>query len=48
MNQNNFKIKTPPPPSPDFLPRVYAIQQLALKNPDKAFEANCKLIDRKF
>jgi hypothetical protein len=43
-----LSIKTPPPPSSSFLPRVYALQKMALINPDKVFQANCKLVERRF
>lgn len=43
-----MKINTPPPPSPSFLPRVYALQQIALKNPEKAFKENIKTVDRRY
>lgn len=48
MKNYPFKINTPPPPSKDFLPRVYALQKLGDKDPQKLFEANLKTINRRY
>lgn len=48
MRNYQFKINTPPPPSSSFLPRVYALQKLGEKDPQKLFEANLKILDSRY
>jgi len=43
--KKKFVINTPPPPSPTFLPRVYALQQLALSDLEYFDKENGNFID---
>lgn len=49
MRTYPFKINIPPPPpSTSFLPRVYFLQKLGEKYPQKLFEANLKTVNRNY